>query len=63
MYLKAKMMRVKGKSDVPTGRHYSILVYKSEYVYIEGDERSRIFALKQERVDNVLCSKCRQSYL
>jgi hypothetical protein len=35
------MTRVKGKNDVPTGQHYAILVYKSESVYIEGDERSR----------------------
>jgi len=32
---------VKGKNDVPTGLHYAILVYKTESVYIEGDERSR----------------------
>lgn len=41
MYLKAKMTRVKGKNDVPTGLHYAILVYKHESVYHEGDERSR----------------------
>jgi len=41
MYLKAKMKRARGKNDVPTDKHYAILVYKSDSVYIAGDERSR----------------------
>lgn len=36
-----KITRVNRKSDVPVGKHYAILVYKSSSVFIPGDERSR----------------------
>ena len=35
------MKQVHKKEDVPTGHHYSVLVYKTSSIYIEGDERSR----------------------
>lgn len=34
------MKRVAGPSDVPSEPHFAV-IYKSESVYIEGDERSR----------------------
>jgi hypothetical protein len=27
--------------DVPSGPHYAVLIYKTQSVYIDGDERSR----------------------
>ena len=35
------MKQVTKPSDVPVGRHYAIIVYKTISVYIPGDERSR----------------------
>lgn len=36
-----KCIRVSKKDDVPKGHHYAIIVYKSDSIYIPGDERSR----------------------
>ena len=43
MYLdrNSKVKRVAGKDDVPKGHHYAVLVYKSQSVFVPGDERSR----------------------
>lgn len=38
---KDKVKRVAKKDDVPKGHHYAIIIYKSDSVYIPGDERSR----------------------
>lgn len=38
---KKEMKRVSSPEDVPTGHHYAVIVYKSQSVYIPGDERSR----------------------
>lgn len=38
---KDKVKRVASKNDVPNGHHYAIIIYKSDSVYIPGDERSR----------------------
>lgn len=38
---KDKVKRVAKKDDVPKGHHYAVLIYKSDSVYIPGDERSR----------------------
>jgi hypothetical protein len=35
------MKQVHKKEDVPIGRHYSVIIYKTNLVYHEGDERSR----------------------
>ncbi len=35
------MKKVKGPTDVPKGRHYVVLIYKTDSVTIPGDERSR----------------------
>jgi hypothetical protein len=36
-----KIKRVANKNDVPKGKHYAIIIYKNQSVYIPGDERSR----------------------
>lgn len=35
------MKTAKAPSDIPSGHHYAILVFKSQSVFIPGDERSR----------------------
>lgn len=40
-YKEYNVKRVAGKNDVPKEHHYAVLVYKSNSVYIPGDERSR----------------------
>lgn len=43
MYLgsNSKIKRVSSKDDVPKGHHFAVLVYKSDSVFVPGDERSR----------------------
>lgn len=43
MYLdfNSKIKKVTKKDDVPKGHHYAVLVYKTNSVFIPGDERSR----------------------
>lgn len=43
MYLdrNSKVKRVRSKDDVPKGHHYAVIIYKSNSVFIPGDERSR----------------------
>ena len=41
MYTDDKIRRVFGKNDVPKGKHYAVIIYKSNSVFIPGDERSR----------------------
>ena len=33
------MKQVKCPADVPMGRHYAIIIYKTDSVFIPGDER------------------------
>lgn len=35
------MIEVKNKEQVPKKSHYAVLIYKTQSVYHEGDERSR----------------------
>jgi hypothetical protein len=35
------MKIVNGPDDVPEGHHYAIIIFKTDSVYIPGDERSR----------------------
>ncbi len=35
------MKRAKSPADIPEGKHYQVIVFNIESVYIEGDERSR----------------------
>jgi hypothetical protein len=35
------MKHIKAPGDVPTERHFAVLIYKSTSHYVEGDERSR----------------------
>ena len=35
------MKLVKSKKDLPTEPHFAVILYKSQSVYIPGDERSR----------------------
>lgn len=35
------MKQANSPSDIPEGHHYAIILFKSESVYIPGDERSR----------------------
>ncbi len=35
------LVQCSGPADVPEGRHYAIIIYNTESVTIEGDERSR----------------------
>lgn len=35
------MKKVEKVSDIPTGRHFAVLIYKTASVFIPGDERSR----------------------
>lgn len=45
MYVKGfrdfRVKRVASKNDVPTTKHYVVLIYKSNSVWIPGDERSK----------------------
>ncbi len=36
-----EMKRVSGPGDVPAGEHFAVLVYNTQDVHHEGDERSR----------------------